>query len=289
MRLLRRLDCGDFELAPFDDEQLPPYAILSHTWTEGQEVSYNDLLAGAGKDKTGYAKIHFCAEQAARDELEYFWVDTCCIDKTNSTELAEALNSMFRWYRDSQKCYVYLSDVSIGNGDDNQLQHTWGRVFRRSRWFTRGWTLQELVAPRFVFFFSQEGKILGSKETLKQVIHEITDIPITALSDSPLTDFSIEERLRWAKNRNTKRSEDKAYCLLGIVGVFIAPIYGEGEHAFIRLTEEIDKRYGTSIAPSYNTNSGGNVGPSTSFRQTWQTPGREVMDYEGRDITALRS
>ena len=95
MRLLKRLPGGDFELISFNDDGPPPYAILSHTWTEGQEVTYNELLAGTGKDKTGYAKIRFCGGRAAADGLQYFWVDTCCINKSTSDELSTTINSMF--------------------------------------------------------------------------------------------------------------------------------------------------------------------------------------------------
>ncbi|RYO48237.1 hypothetical protein AA0116_g12635 [Alternaria tenuissima] len=85
-------------------DKIPPYAILSHTWKEGQEVTFADLkdLDNAvdvdTQRKEGYQKIRFCAQQAKRDGLDYFWVDTCCIDKANNTELSRAINSMFRWY-----------------------------------------------------------------------------------------------------------------------------------------------------------------------------------------------
>jgi hypothetical protein len=148
---------------------------------------------------------------------------------------------MFRWYHDAVKCYVYLSDVSVDNNDNNQTQQTWESAFRKSRWFTRGWTLQELIAPELVEFFSREGELLGNKKVLEGQIHQVTGIPITALHGAPMSHFSVDERMRWAVKRDTKRKEDKAYCLLGIFNVFMALIYGEGENAFIRLKEEIDK------------------------------------------------
>jgi hypothetical protein len=149
---------------------------------------------------------------------------------------------MFRWYRDAAKCYVYLSDVSARKrGNNNQSGHIWESALRKSRWFTRGWTLQELLAPKSVEFFSRDGKRLGDKKSLEGQIHKVTDVPITALRGAPLSDFSIDERLRWARNRETERKEDQAYCLLGIFNVFIPPIYGEGENAFIRLRGEINK------------------------------------------------
>jgi Heterokaryon incompatibility protein (HET) len=164
--------------------EIPEYAILSHTWgADTEEVIYRDLIDGTGKNKVGYEKIRFCGQQARRDRLQYFWVDTCCIDKSNAVELQEAINSMFRWYRNAVKCYVYLPDVSspgidIGNKSD---QLPWEMAFRISRWFTRGWTLQELIAPTSVEFFSKNRKLLGDKRSLEQHICEITRIPSKAL------------------------------------------------------------------------------------------------------------
>jgi hypothetical protein len=245
MRLLQRLPGGDFELTSHDDEQPPPYAILSHTWNDGQEVTYHELVAGTGKNKTGYAKIRFCGEQAASDGLRYFWVDTCCIDKSASTELSTAINSMFRWYQRASRCYVYLSDVSVPEEvpDTQAFRITWVDAFRRSRWFTRGWTLQELLAPAIVEFFSVEGKKLGHKISLEQEIHKITDIPSGALRGQSLTEFTIDQRKSWAARRTTTLREDKVYCLLGIFGVFLPLIYGEGQdYAVQRLEEEIQRR-----------------------------------------------
>ncbi|KAF1992897.1 HET-domain-containing protein [Amniculicola lignicola CBS 123094] len=246
MRLLRRSDTGEFSLTQFPDEAIPPYAILSHTWgADGEEVTFKDLTNGTGKDKLGYVKIRFCGEQAALDDLEYFWIDTCCINKANNAELSQAISFMFRWYRNAARCYVYLSDVSTTSFTSNRrekLAKPWESDFRKSRWFTRGWTLQELLAPSFVEFFSQEGKQLGDKRSLIQEIHEITVIPESALRGTPLSQFSVNERLSWIQHRQTKLEEDRAYSLLGIFGVYIAPIYGEGmTTAFRRLQEEIGK------------------------------------------------
>ena len=245
MRLLKRSPSGDLGLVSFNNDDLPPYAILSHTWTEGQEVTYSDLVAGTGKDKTGYAKIRFCVDSAAKDGLQYCWVDTCCIDKSTSVELSTAINSMFRWYQRARKCYVYLSDVEVPDeiNDAQAFRITWEEAFRQSRWFTRGWTLQELLAPATVEFFSKDGKLLGSRVLLEQAIHEITKIPIGILRGQSLTEFSVEERMSWAAKRTTTFKEDKVYCLLGIFGVFLSLIYGEGEaYATLRLREEIQRR-----------------------------------------------
>ncbi|KAH8593119.1 vegetative incompatibility protein HET-E-1 [Bisporella sp. PMI_857] len=245
MRLLERNSDGEFSLTKDFGDDIPLYAILSHTWgLDTEEVTFRDLIDGAGKSKAGYDKIRFCGEQARHDGLEYFWVDTCCIDKSNNNELAEAINSMFRWYHNAAKCYVYLSDVSITEREaSNQVSDlTWEPAFRASRWFTRGWTLQELLAPGSVEFFSQEGSRLGDKRTLERQIHKITGIAISALQGAPLSQFEVEERLLWAENRQTTRKEDKAYSLLGIFDIYMPLIYGEGsDNAFIRLRDEIDK------------------------------------------------
>ena len=246
MRLLLRSDTGEFSLTKdlVGDDTIPPYAILSHTWgEEAEEVTFEDLANGAGKDKPGYEKIRFCGEQARQDDLQYFWIDTCCINKANYTELSQAINSMFRWYRDAIRCYVYLPDVSNPAFDTNEEYNLrpWESDFRKSRWFERGWTLQELLAPSSVEFFSQERQRLGDKRSLKLQIHEITGITDSALQGAPLSQFSVEERFSWIEHRQTKLEEDKAYSLLGIFDVSMPLIYGEGrKKAFKRLWEEID-------------------------------------------------
>ncbi|KAJ4301473.1 hypothetical protein N0V90_003565 [Kalmusia sp. IMI 367209] len=234
IRLLERLPGGDFQLVAFDDDNPPPYAILSHTWEEGQEVTYNELVAGTGNDKNGYAKLQFCSRNAVADSLRYFWVDSCCINKSNSQELSTAINSMFRWYQRASVCYVYLSDVSI---------HDKKGVFRHSRWFTRGWTLQELLAPATIKFFSKECMLLGTKGSLEQEIFKITQIPIKVLRGQSFHKISVEERTSWAAKRTTTLKEDKVYCLLGILGISLPLIYGEGEaYATLRLKDEIQKQ-----------------------------------------------
>jgi WD40 domain-containing protein/NACHT domain-containing protein/heterokaryon incompatibility protein (HET) len=246
MRLLLRSKTGEFSLTNklADDDPIPPYAILSHTWgPDNEEVTFEDMTNGTGKTKVGYKKIQFCGEQARVNDLQYFWIDTCCIDKANKAELSQAINSMFRWYCNATRCYVYLPDVSIRERKrDRSSKDTWESDFRKSRWFTRGWTLQELLAPALVEFFSQEHQRLGDKSSLEQQIHEITSIPKLALQGVPSSQFSINERMSWINPRQTKLEEDKAYSLLGIFGVHISPRYGEGmASAFNRLQEEINK------------------------------------------------
>ena len=223
------------------DEDLPPYAILSHTWHEEQEVTFEDTRQSAIADhgdleaKEGLAKIHFCTQQVKRDGLDYVWVDTCCIDKSNNTELSEATKSTFRWYKNTAKCYVYLSDFC-----NDCLDMDGESAFRKSRWFTRGWTHQELLAPERVEFYSRTGACLDDKCSLESIIHEVTGIPGDALSRPHLSEFGVEERFTWANARQTTREEDAAYCLLGIFDVHLPLIYGEGrDKPLRRLRKEI--------------------------------------------------
>jgi hypothetical protein len=242
MRLLRLEDDGEFSLTADLIGNIPPYAILSHTWgSPDEEVTLRDVVDGVGRTKFGYSKLRFCGEQAARCGLQYFWIDTCCIDKSSSAELAEAINLMFHWYQRAAICCVYLFDVS---SYDTASEHTegWETAFRISRWFTRGWTLQELIAPPVVEFFSREGKRLGDKKSLEQTLHEITGIPLDVFRGSPLSHFSVDERMSWAASRRTKREEDAAYSLLGIFDVYMPLIYGEGHtKAMSRLRKEIEE------------------------------------------------
>jgi hypothetical protein len=243
MRLLQYNNDGDLSLTEFFGSEIPKYAILSHRWG-AEEVTFKDLIDGTSKSKAGYGKIQFCGEQAERNGLQYFWADTCCIDKSNAVELQEAINSMFRWYQNADQCYVYLSDVSTKKrkASDLSTEYTWEPAFRSSKWFTRGWTLQELIAPTSVEFFSKDQELLGNKRMLERQIHEITGIPFSALRGTPLSHFNIEDRLIWAGTRQTTREEDKAYSMLGICDIYMPLIYGEGEkNAFRRLRKELGK------------------------------------------------
>lgn len=234
---------GDFSLVERVGRNIPPYAILSHTWGENdEEVTFKDLLEDKGEEKAGYAKLRFCAKQAARDGLEYFWVDTACIDKSSSAELSEAINSMFCWYQNAVKCYAYLSDVS-----------TTGRArsvpFPNSRWFTRGWTLQELLAPKSVEFFSVEGNLLGDKVTLTHEVTMTTGISVDALQGRrPVSRFGVEERMLWAAKRETTREEDFAYSLLGIFDIHMPLIYGEGRKNALRRLQKVVEEFSTTTA-----------------------------------------
>lgn len=247
MRLLQANPEGSFSMTTFLPSKIPSrYAILSHTWElDDQEVTFKDLMNGEGNSKIGYRKIKFCAEQAARDGIQYLWVDSCCIDKSSSSELGEAINSMFSWYRNASKCYVYLSDVSTSKRSRSS-ESPWLSAFRTSRWFTRGWTLQELLAPdsESLQFYSREGKYLGNKQSLGSLVSGITGIPASALRGGfeAIEQYKVDERMSWAAKRVTTIQEDQAYCLLGLFNVHIPLIYGEGrDNAFRRLREEIYK------------------------------------------------
>ncbi|KAI0372289.1 hypothetical protein BV20DRAFT_1064414 [Pilatotrama ljubarskyi] len=232
------------------------YAILSHVWSSQGEQSYQDLQsimaeqgaavsrnpssAATGAPPTGSRsapsqttetpgphghtifpvgvsnKIRRCCTYALQEGYRYVWIDSCCIDKSSSAELTEAINSMFKWYQLASICYVYLEDVGS---------------------FTRGWTLQELIAPSVVFFFlSMEWIPLGTKDTLSAIIEHITGIDWAILVHrESLGSVSVARRLSWASGRKTSREEDEAYSLLGIFGVHMPTIYGEGYNACIRL------------------------------------------------------
>ncbi|RYP71079.1 hypothetical protein DL771_005013 [Monosporascus sp. 5C6A] len=240
---MRLLNTCTWEMKEFvSDAHIPPYAILSHTWGSTEdECSFQEwqhLPALAIKQKEGFQKIEYCCRQAAKDGLEWVWIDTCCIDKTSSAELTEAINSMFRWYRNAEICYAYLSDVSrLGRAS------TVHQRLERSRWFTRGWTLQELIAPAEVVFYSMDWDHIGTKSELSASISSITKIDAPFLDSKNLLSTSLAQRMSWAAHRETSRTEDIAYCLLGIFDVNMPLIYGEGMKAFQRLQEEIIKSY----------------------------------------------
>jgi len=240
MHLLSFDSNGQPCLTPFSEHEAPQYAVLSHTWQAPKhEITFKEISENSGKEKAGYRKVEFCRNQAQIDGLNYFWIDTCCIDKSSSAELSKAINSMFKWYRNAKKCYVYLTDVSTTSGADCD---SWEPAFLKSRWFSRSWTLQELLAPRVVEFFSREGQKLGDKKILQKLLHEATDIPLLVLQGINFREYPVEEKFRWAARRYTTEPEDRAYSLLGIFELFIPPIYGEGEkHARCRLQEAIEE------------------------------------------------
>lgn len=230
MRLLctAQSSTGHLEMRDFTADNIPKYAILSHRWDE-EEITLQDVENGLGQTTKGYKKVERCCARARADGFQYVWIDTCCIDKTSSAELSEAINSMYRWYWDAAVCYAYLADVPTRHA-----------VVSDSLWFSRGWTLQELIAPPTVIFLDEQWRDLGTKETLEEAISSRTLIPASVLRSGP-RGASIAQRMSWAAGRQTTRLEDQAYCLLGIFEVNMPLLYGEGERAFIRLQEEIMK------------------------------------------------
>ncbi|KAH9833945.1 Vegetative incompatibility protein HET-E-1 [Teratosphaeria destructans] len=213
------------------------YAILSHRWSRNpdDEVLLQDVQNGTSHTKPAFQKVMKAIERARiADGYQWLWIDTCCIDKSSSVELSEAINSMYTYYKNAKKCYAYLNDVSTNND---------GSEFQNSAWWSRGWTLQELLAPERVEFYTSSWELLGTKSGLSAVISEKTHIEEDYLAGIlPVQHASIAKRMSWAAPRQTTREEDLAYCLLGIFEVNMAMLYGEGERqAFMRLQEEIMK------------------------------------------------
>lgn len=236
---MRLLNSSTLELEDFNADSIPPYAILSHTWGE-DEVSFADMERGNARNKAGYQKIKYACEQAADDAQGYIWVDTCCIDQRSSAELSEAINSMYTWYQNAVICYAYLADVSK-NKFQKFLAADWS-MFANSRWFKRGWTLQELIAPANMVFYSKEWNEVGTKSDLQKALAEITGIDLGILIGTmDLESTSVAKRMSWASHRTTTRREDIAYCLMGLFNVNMPMLYGEGSKAFLRLQEEIMK------------------------------------------------
>lgn len=251
------INAARLRLERFDDEaKLPPHAILSHTWGQA-EVTFELFTSLPLESSAGLLKIQKTCEQALKDGIFYAWVDTCCcIDKRSSAELSEAINSMFRWYEGASICYAYLEDVTESNDRERSIDaygipsELWAannvdeKSLAASRWFTRGWTLQELIAPMHLTFYGKGWVRLGTREGLKKQIADITRIDQTALGGHlkpHLRSFSVAQRMSWAANRITTRPEDTAYSLLGLFDVNMPLLYGEGDKAFGRLQEEIMK------------------------------------------------
>ncbi|OTA95624.1 hypothetical protein M434DRAFT_28748 [Hypoxylon sp. CO27-5] len=228
---MRLLNTESLELREFHGTAVPPYATLSHTWVDGEEISFRDFvdLSPSTKTKSGYRKIRGACKIARQDGIDWIWIDTNCIDKASSAELTEAINSMYNWYRGSRICYAYLADVP---------RHP----FRKSKWFRRGWTLQELIAPHRLVFYSNSWVKIGDRSDLAGDISAITGIEEPLLRGrADLHTVSIAKKMSWAARRETTRVEDIAYCLLGLFDVNMPLLYGEGSKAFIRLQEEIIK------------------------------------------------
>ncbi|KAI8631285.1 HET-domain-containing protein [Xylariaceae sp. FL1651] len=238
---MRLINTRNLRFKEFTAAGVPEYAILSHRWGKA-EASFTEWQQRFKRltkfSKDGFTKILSACKRARQDGLSYVWVDTVCIDKSSSAELSEAINSMFSWYRDAKVCYVYLDDVPSHPPDQVDALE----LFRLSKWFTRGWTLQELLAPDNVLFFTREWLVLGTKKALASSISQVTGIDQLCLSkEKRLGEYSIAQRMCWAADRSTTREEDIAYSLLGIFNINMPLLYGEGKKAFKRLQEEITK------------------------------------------------
>ena len=243
---MRLLNTSTLQVQEFLESQVPEYVILSHTWRE-EEVTLQDLLSGIAPTKKGYAKLRGCCKKAKDDGFAYCWIDTCCIDKTSSAELSEAINSMYQWYKNACICYAYLEDVCWTYKSDEFKAYTRSKrliidhftPFESSKWFTRGWTLQELIAPPIVEFYDTFWSEIGTRSSLQNRLRSITGINTDVLTGGNPLRYAVAVRLSWAARRKTSRLEDQAYCLFGILGVNMPLLYGEGKRAFRRLQEEM--------------------------------------------------
>ena len=279
---MRLLNTSTLDFHEFYDSNIPEYAILSHRWGP-EEASFQDLERNLHQKERsppfapqkvkdpfegheGFAKIKNCCALALKDGFEWVWIDTCCIDKKSSAELTEAINSMYAWYEDATVCYAYLVDVELQANLDMTMPQ-----IQASSWFTRGWTLQELLAPGKVQFFDKTWAYLGNRDEMAHHISDITGIeaqyllpapqlrsiphkrctkavdctghpPYSRLATSGRWEPSVATRMSWASRRETSRTEDMAYCLLGIFHVNMPLLYGEGMKAFTRLQHEIIKQ-----------------------------------------------
>ncbi|KAK5701876.1 hypothetical protein LTR97_004694 [Elasticomyces elasticus] len=243
----------------FDTEQIrSQYSILSHCWSQDPknlEVTHQAYLSKTyDENGAGYQKIRRCCELSRERGFEYTWIDTCCVDKTSSAELSETINSMFAWYRDSAECFVFMDDLAVNALPDIEEVDAEGRwtqglglvvirdvyAFTSNRWFARGWTLQELLAPEKVRFFGYQTKNLGSKRDLAALVAYATGIHVTVITGlESIFGTSLAKRMSWASARQTTRREDIAYSLLGIFEVNMPLLYGEGDKAFMRLQKAI--------------------------------------------------
>ena len=287
---MRLLNVKTMRLEEFFEKSVPKYAIVSHTWGE-DEVTFREFDPVLGPRRTS-KKIDGCCTQTIEDGFDYVWIDTCCIDKSSSAELSEAINSMFAWYSKSEICYVYLSDVESCQ-IDNRSSDFWN-----CRWFSRGWTLQELLAPRFLKFYNSSWYPLGSlakqgspmkytgDRNLTFDIAAITKIPYHFINGgASLIAASIAMRMSWASARQTTRIEDMAYSLLGIFDIAMPLLYGEGTKAFIRLQEEIIKNEDDLSILAWGFRGGVLGGTSCFASSPFEFAGSGVLDDDISDST----
>ncbi|KAI0904260.1 HET-domain-containing protein [Ustulina deusta] len=305
---MRLLNCKTLSFEEFVQD-IPRYAILSHTWGD-EEVSLGDMKSDATASQLkGYEKISATCRIAQEQGLDYAWVDTCCIDKSSSAELSEAINSMFAWYRDAAVCYAWLSDYAQdaafnltdeavlasfesreaiaeqGRGFSDpppltskelDMRNHIGQSLRKCRWFSRGWTLQELIAPKQVEFYDRDWTCFGSKAQLAPILSWITGVDPGVLKGRSLDQVLVGRRMSWAANRQTRRVEDMAYCLLGIFDINMPLLYGEGDKAFSRLQEEIIRSSNDLSIFAWTAA----LGDKRSFRSIWASSPNEFRSCQ---------
>lgn len=239
---MRLLDTTWMVFKEFSENQIPfgRYAVLSHRWTD-EEPTFKSFRKGHIDLTEGYNKVIRCCDFAKSRNIPWVWLDTVCIDKRSSAELSESLNSMFRWYQQSAECYVHLADVTLDGHDREEVN----RLLRKSQWFTRGWTLQELLAPSKMIFCDADWNIIGRRDD-DELVNEISIV--TGIGTYDINNFSVHRssvarKMSWASARETTRPEDMAYCLLGLFDVHMPLLYGEGAtKAFLRLQLEIMRK-----------------------------------------------
>ncbi|KAJ2989305.1 hypothetical protein NUW58_g3539 [Xylaria curta] len=338
---MRLLKTKKYELIETNDipRPFPQYAILSHTWISPKdEITYQDFKQRKGDiendifKQRGWAKLKRYCDRAARDGWEWAWMDTCCIDKTNPADTQEAINAMFRWYQNAGICYAYLEDVDVDrvfdrpgliNGtlsldldlddiaskdniaDPTSFPHSALKAFLiKAKWFTRGWTLQELLAPPYLVFVDQGWRRIGTRESWADEIEKASRIEARHLTNFSPTDFtscSIAMRLSWASRRETTVEEDETYSLLGLFGISLPLIYGEGRlRAFNRLQRELITVYNDdsifawkAIPPSSNDfpgahRKGHNPGRgilALSIREFWDAHSVKSFGFYGNSFS----
>ncbi|KAK7460467.1 hypothetical protein VKT23_009188 [Stygiomarasmius scandens] len=227
----RLVDTHTLALVEFHErDTIPPYAILSHRWIKRKEVVYRRFKRHDRwtKLRSGYRKIQAACRQACQDGIRYIWIDTCCIKQGNHDDVAMNITSMYGYYQNAEVCYVYLVDV--GRKRTMFDGRFWWQL--GSEWFQRGWTLQELLAPRTVIFLNKRWQRIGDKYDLRDDIQRQTTIPSAVLSgEQSVQDVDVLTRMSWAMDRETTKEQDEAYCLQGLLGVSVEPDYDESYYA----------------------------------------------------------